>query len=106
MPTTTLFRSDANNCTASASKTFTVHTAPTVTLADFTAVCSNAGLQSLGGGLPAGGTYSGTGVSAGKFDPSVGTQTITYSYTDANNCTASASKTFTVHTAPTVTLAA
>src|SRR5207249_10543315 len=67
--------------------------------------CDLAGLQSLGGGLPAGGTYSGTGVSAGKFDPSVGTQTITYSYTDANNCTASASKTFTVHTAPTVTLA-
>ncbi|MEQ8702283.1 MAG: T9SS type A sorting domain-containing protein [Phaeodactylibacter sp.] len=52
----------------------------------------------LTGGMPAGGTYSGTGVvdngdGTYSFDPSVGagTYTITYSYTDPDgtNCTAS-----------------
>ncbi len=98
--------SDANGCSGSANQLFTVNTAPNVTLAAFTPVCSNAGLQTLTGGLPAGGTYSGTGVSGGSFNPLVGTQTITYNYTNANSCTGSASQLFTVNTAPNVTLAA
>lgn len=47
-------------------------------------------------GTPTGGTYSGTGVSGGMFDPSVagvGTWTITYSYTDGNGCTNTATQT-------------
>jgi|GEM_PF-313438 len=44
---------------------------------------------------PAGGTWSGTGVSNGMFDPAAagvgGPYTITYSYTDANGCTNSES---------------
>lgn len=40
-------------------------------------------------GSPAGGVYSGPGVSGSSFDPSTagtGTQTITYTYQDANGC--------------------
>ncbi|MCC6460407.1 MAG: hypothetical protein IT260_08040, partial [Saprospiraceae bacterium] len=46
-----------------------------------TSVCVNAAAFTLSGGLPAGGTYSGNGVSGDQFDPSaagVGTHTITY----------------------------
>lgn len=56
-------------------------------------LCSAAPSLILTGGLPAGGMYSGTGVSAGSFDPGVsgaGTQTITYLYSDANGCSQSA----------------
>lgn len=50
----------------------------------------------LTGGLPAGGTYSGPGVSGGMFNPGVagpGTHTITYTYTDQNNCSGTATQT-------------
>ncbi len=78
-------------CMAADSIYFTVNPLPTV---DFTypgidTVCINDGLQSLSGGTPAGGTYSGTGVSGTNFDPNVagvGTHTIMYSYTDVNGC--------------------
>jgi uncharacterized protein (TIGR02145 family) len=47
----------------------------------------------LKGGIPLGGTYSGTGVNplTGIFDPATagaGTKTITYTYTNVSNCTA------------------
>ena len=50
----------------------------------------------LKGGIPLGGTYSGPGVNSltGIFNPAlagVGTKTITYSYTNAANCTATKS---------------
>jgi len=51
----------------------------------------------LTGGIPEGGTYSGDGVSGNTFDPALageGTHTITYTFTDANNCTAEASQLF------------
>jgi hypothetical protein len=53
-------------------------------------VCLNTPTFTLSGGSPTGGTYSGTGVSSGSFNPStagVGTHTITYTYTDGNSCT-------------------
>jgi len=53
-------------------------------------------------GSPAGGIWSGTGViGTGPyvFDPSVGTQTLNYTFTNANSCTASASTTITVTSA-------
>jgi hypothetical protein len=42
-------------------------------------------------GSPAGGTFSGTGLSGNDFDPSIGigSYTITYTYTDGNGCEAS-----------------
>ena len=47
----------------------------------------------LQGGFPQGGTYSGVGVLGSTFDPNIsgiGSHTVTYSYTDSNNCTNSA----------------
>lgn len=50
----------------------------------------------LTGGLPSGGTYSGTGVSNNMFSPGIagqGSHTLTYTYTTSFNCTASANYT-------------
>ena len=92
---------NANNCSAtSAATSVTVNPLPTVTLSPFTAVCSTDAAFTLSGGSPAGGTYSGTGVNGGQFNPAtagVGTFTITYSYTNANNCTATAQQSITVN---------
>jgi len=57
-------------------------------------ICSNSPVTLTAS--PAGGTFSGTGVSGGVFDPSVGTQTITYDYTDAYGCSFNSSVVFTV----------
>ena len=46
-----------------------------------------------------GGTWSGTGVSGTTFDPSVGTQTLTYTV-GSGGCQANSAQTFTVNTAP------
>lgn len=53
----------------------------------------------LSGGTPPGGTYSGTGVAGNTFDPAtggLGAHTITYTYTDSNGCTGTATRTFVV----------
>jgi hypothetical protein len=77
----------------------TVNPLPTVTLGAFSDVCIGAAAFALSGGAPAGGTYSGTGVSAGNFDPATagaGTHTITYTYTDGFGCTNVANANITV----------
>lgn len=104
--TVTYTLTDVYGCTQTATTTITVNTAPAVTLSSFTAVCDNAGSQTLSGGSPAGGTYSGTNVSAGMFDPSAGSQVIDYTYVDANGCSNMASTTFPVNTSPSVTFSA
>jgi hypothetical protein len=90
-----------NGCTGSASTTITVNTTPTVTTGNYGPLCSGDAVITLTG-TPAGGTWSGTGVTGNQFDPSAGTQTISYSVTQ-NGCTGNASTTITVNTAPTVT---
>lgn len=91
---------DLNGCSsASLPSSVTVNPLPTVTLAPFSSVCNTNSAFTLTGGSPAGGTYSGTGVSGGMFDPTaagVGTFTITYSYTDGNTCSNTASSTIQV----------
>lgn len=103
--TVTYTYTDGNNCSNSASQTITVNTAPTVTHAPISGICENAGLTALTGASPAGGTYSGTGVSGTDFDPTVGSQTLTYAYTDGNGCSNSTSVSITVIPAETATLA-
>ncbi|WP_430406221.1 choice-of-anchor J domain-containing protein [Fluviicola sp.] len=101
--TVTYSYTDANGCTNDATQSITVNVAPTVTQGSVSAVCSNAAPVALTGGSPVGGTYSGTGVNAsGDFDPSAGTQTVTYTYTDTNNCSNAATTSITVNPAPTV----
>ncbi|GAP42745.1 protein containing Por secretion system C-terminal sorting domain [Lentimicrobium saccharophilum] len=58
---------------------------PDVTCPTDMDVCINAGGQTLAGGSPTGGVYSGTGVTDGIFYPAVagvGAHTITYTYED------------------------
>ncbi len=54
--------------------------------------CINSTILALSGGIPAGGTYSGTGVSGTNFNASLaglGVHAITYTYTDSNGCVSS-----------------
>jgi hypothetical protein len=90
----------ATGCSGSDTINVTIHPAATVTfiLADNT-VCSTDGTVTLAGGSPAGGAYFGTGVTQGQFfNPAtgVGSYVISYSYTDANGCTASSTQTMIV----------
>lgn len=79
-------------------KTYVMHL-PAVTLSSFSNVCNSAPAFSLTGGSPAGGVYSGTGVSSGMFDPSAvtaGSYPVTYTYTDGSGCSNTPSQTITV----------
>ncbi|WP_165836336.1 T9SS type A sorting domain-containing protein [Taibaiella soli] len=96
--TFTVTVTDSVGC--SATKTYTLDAnCPAVTLANLpTGKTDVDPAFTLTGGSPAGGTYSGTGVSNGQFNPGIagaGTFTIQYTYT-FGNCTDSASKTITV----------
>lgn len=64
---------------------------PVVNLGTFSKTCTTGPEIILTGGTPVGGTYSGKGVTSGKFYPSVagkGTHVIYYTYKDAYNCSA------------------
>src|ERR1700757_359552 len=92
---------DNNNCSNTSAITVTVSPLPVVTFSTlgFTSpVCDNAGIQTLTGGAPVSGSYGGTGVvnNTNYFVPSavsVGTYTLTYTYTDNNYCINSATNT-------------
>ncbi len=86
--TYTVTGTDANGCSNTDQVDITVNALPNVTLAALDTTCEYYSAFSLTGGSPAGGTYSGTGVSGGQFDPAtgLGSYTITYSYTDGNGC--------------------
>jgi gliding motility-associated-like protein len=104
--TITYTYTNGSGCTGSATQTITVNALPVVSLSPFTAVCTNTPAFALSGGSPAGGVYSGTGVSAGNFNPATagaGTHTITYTYTNASSCTNSTTQNITVNTPPTAT---
>jgi hypothetical protein len=70
--------------------TVTVNPLPVVSFSGFaTHYCTNASAQTLTGS-PGGGTFSGAGISANTFTPSVagaGTHTVTYTYINGNGCT-------------------
>ncbi len=87
--------------------TVTVHPLPSVSLPGFSPMCENDPPMVLSGGLPTGGIYSGTGVTAGEFDPAiatVGSHLITYQYVDSNGCENSADTVIEVNPVPVVTI--
>ena len=90
----TVTGTDANGCTNTATITITVNPLPAVALSlPLSEMCVYHNALTLSGGSPASGSYSGTGVTSGTFNPAtsgIGTFTITYMYTDANGCSDSA----------------
>lgn len=68
--------------------------------------CLNSPTDALTG-IPGGGTFLGAGISGNNFDPGsagAGTHTITYLYTNNNNCSSNAQQQTTVHGDPTVSI--
>lgn len=97
-------------CTYNDTVVVTVNPLPIVAIAGAAnqyCVTENTPVQLFG--LPAGGTFSGSGVTAGAgtFRPSTagaGIKVLSYTYTDANSCTAVARDTVEVFAQPVVTL--
>ena len=87
----TVTATDIATCMDTTFATITVNSLPIVLLTlNPDTVCINSAPYALTGGSPSGGIYSGTGVSGGNFDPAAatsGTHIITYSYSDINGCT-------------------
>jgi len=80
---------------------------PEASLEPFEAICGNADPIELTGGLPENGTYFGTGVFAGSFDPMVagqGTATIGYEYTNESLCSDTAYQDIMVYSYPDINL--
>lgn len=91
---------DANGCTGTDAINITFNQIPVVTFTTAVpVVCLADQAFPLTTGSPSGGTYSGTGVTAGSFDPQlagIGTYAITYTFTDSAGCTSSATDSLTV----------
>jgi hypothetical protein len=97
-----------NACATSTAIVNTVQVLPVVSFSEVPDVCENATSFALIQGTPTGGTYSGTGISTSPtFDPSVsgaGTFTLTYLYTDANNCSNTATQNIVVNSSTNVSV--
>lgn len=88
-------------CNNTAQISVTIDPIPVVDAGNYTSVCRDAAAIPLAGS-PAGGTFSGTGVTGNSFSPAQGTQTITYTYTDGNGCTNTDNQLITIFNLPTV----
>lgn len=95
-------------CSANITTDITVNALPVVLQSGLSSLCENDEPLWLSGGVPTGGTYSGTGVSGGTFDPSItgaGGFLITYSYTDpSTGCSASDNAPLFVYEQPVISL--
>ncbi|MFO7723873.1 MAG: T9SS type A sorting domain-containing protein, partial [Bacteroidales bacterium] len=96
---------DINGCTNSVNRNVTVNPLPTVSFSGLAAsYCADQAPVTLTG-TPAGGFFSGTGISGNTFRPIVagpGTYTITYQYNDMFGCVNTSSQVVTVHAVPAV----
>ena len=95
-------------CAGNAQTTVTVTSSPVVSAGIARIFCAADAATALTQGTPAGGTWSGTGVSNGNFDPAVaGTGNFTLTYTaGSGSCTASSSVQFSVNANPVVNIPA
>jgi trimeric autotransporter adhesin len=96
---------DSNGCKTEISQNTTVHDIPTINITSINPTyCSNDNQTVNLIASPPGGTFSGNGVAGNGFTPSnsqVGQQSITYTFTDNNNCTNSGSINAEILIAPT-----
>jgi trimeric autotransporter adhesin len=83
--------SDANGCVNSQTQSVNVFALPLVGIFDINPQYCVSDAAVTVSGFPAGGTFSGTGVSGNQFSPTVagvgGPYSVTYQYTDVNGCT-------------------
>ena len=97
--TYTVTVTDENNCTDQEEVTIEVNDLPIVSFNGLMSnYCTINPAVDLNGN-PSGGTFNGPGITNNQFDPSLageGNHTITYTYTDANNCINSSSQNVTV----------
>ncbi|WP_186280062.1 FG-GAP-like repeat-containing protein [Fluviicola chungangensis] len=88
-------------CTASSTVVpVVVNENPVVTINPFNPLCSYASPFTMSNGLPAGGTYTGTGITTNIFYPAsagVGSSIVTYTYVDVNDCSSFAQTTIEVN---------
>jgi hypothetical protein len=98
---------DGNGCTSFETQSAIVNDIPALTLSGTApSYCVDDNTPVTLTGTPAGGTFSGPGVTGGSWtasDAGVGTHTITYTYTDGNNCTNSTTISVVVNDLPVVT---
>ncbi len=89
--TVALTATDAQGCTDVASTGVQINALPAVEAGTLDGFCDQAIDTLLSSGVPAGGTWSGTGIApSGLLNPAdlgIGSWQVTYSYTDANGCT-------------------
>jgi gliding motility-associated-like protein len=105
--TITYTYTDANNCTSGDDIIVTVVAVPTVTITPLAQPLCNNGAPVQLSASPSGGVWSGPITPTGIFNPSTagtGNHVITYSYTDANNCSSDDAITITVVAAPAVSI--
>ena len=98
---------DINGCANFEAQTVTINPLPVVSFSGLDAgYCQDASAATLTGS-PAGGTFSGPGISGSDFDPAtagVGVHNITYTYSDVNGCEDSETQTVEVYAAPSPTI--
>jgi hypothetical protein len=98
---------EANTCIASTNSTITVSSLPIVTQDSLNPICLNNSPFVLNGSSPAGGFYSGNGISNGIFNPQItgiGNFNINYIFTDSLGCTSNSETSLTVKPLPNTTL--
>ncbi len=84
---------DVNGNSVSATYNLVVNPIPVVTLTSIPNACVTWGSAVLSGGLPAGGTYTGTSITGNTFYPAsagTGNHSVNYTYTSGAGCTAQA----------------
>jgi len=94
---------DDGNCQSSDTVTVDVNPLPTVSFSGLAAVYSLNDPKAILYGTPANGSFSGDGISGNDFYPNIagaGVHTISYSYTDNNQCTAVANQNTEVLSSP------
>lgn len=90
-------------CVAPAQMQITVHPLPQPAISGLASTYCNNSPSVILSATPAGGSFSGTGISGNQFSPisaGQGTHLITYSVTDTNGCYNSSNQSITVHNAP------
>lgn len=99
-----LIASDSTGCVdTSSTTTVNVWALPAINIDPFFDLCANDSALILSGATPAGGTWSGNGVTNGIFYPDsagVGSHQISYTYTDSNSCSNSSDRFLAVRPLP------